>query len=240
MKSQERHQLKQDEFVVRATHVAAQFAENRRRWMMGIGAVVVIGAVVGGYLYFQSRAKDAASALLGAALQIEQAPIVPAPTVPGAVQQAGTYPTEAARGEAAIAAYQTVIDTYPSAETGTAGRYHLGTVYLRLGRAADAERAFAEAVERGGTSVYAEMAKMGQVEALTAQSKYDEAIRILTDLSGLRDGTVPVDGVLMELARVCRKAGKTEEARAAFKRVVDEFPESPYATDARQQLATMG
>ena len=51
---------------------------------------------------------------------------------------------------------------------------------------------------------------------------------MLTDLSAQRDGALPVDGVLMELARVCRKAGKTQEARAAFKRVVDEFPESGY------------
>jgi outer membrane protein assembly factor BamD (BamD/ComL family) len=43
----------------------------------------------------------------------------------------------------------------------------------------------------------------------------------------------------MELARTCVKAGKKEEARAAFKRVVDEFPESVYLADARQQLATL-
>ena len=33
------------------------------------------------------------------------------------------------------------------------------------------------------------------------------------------------------------KAGKTQDARAAFKRVVDEFPDSPYATEAKQQIA---
>ena len=49
---------------------------------------------------------------------------------------------------------------------------------------------------------------------------------------------LPVDGVLMELARACLKAGKTQDARAAFKRVVDEFPESSYVAEARQQLAT--
>jgi TolA-binding protein len=84
------------------------------------------------------------------------------------------------------------------------------------------------------------MAKLGRVEALAGQNKYDDAIKTLTDLSALRDSKLPVDGVLMELARVCRKAGKMQEARAAFKRVVDEFPESGYVSEAKQQLATMG
>ena len=35
------------------------------------------------------------------------------------------------------------------------------------------------------------------------------------------------------------KAGKPQDARAAFKRVVDEFPQSSYSADARQQLALL-
>ena len=93
---------------------------------------------------------------------------------------------------------------------------------------------------RGGSSAYGAAAKLGQSQALVAQGKFDEAIKVLTDLSAQRDSDLPTDGVLMELARVCQRAGKTQEARAAFKRVVDEFPQSGYAGEARQQLATMG
>ena len=156
------------------------------------------------------------------------------------MQAPGTYPSEAARAEATAAALQKVIDAYPSDDTGTAARYYLGATLLTAGRAQDAERAFSEATAKGGTSLYAEMAKLGHVEALAALQRYDEAIKLLTDLSAQRNTRLPIDGVLMELARVCRKAGKTQEARAAFKRVVDEFPESSYANEARQQLSTMG
>ena len=54
-----------------------------------------------------------------------------------------------------------------------------------------------------------------------------------------RDGVVPVDSVLMELARAYVKAGKPTEARAAFKRVVDEFPESTHVTEARTQMTSL-
>jgi TolA-binding protein len=81
---------------------------------------------------------------------------------------------------------------------------------------------------------------MGVAEALAAQSKYEQAIQVLTELSGDRNGPLPVDGVLMQLARTCAKAGKTQDARAAYKRIVDEFPESGYVPEARQQLTLLG
>lgn len=240
MKAQERHHLKENEFAVRAAWVAEQLTTNLNRWLAVVGGVAVVAAAGFGYLYLQGRNNDQASALLGSAVVITQSPVVPLSTIPGATQAPGTYPTEAARGEAAIAALQKVIDTYPSNETGTAARYHLATTLLSLGRAADAERVFSEATATGGASLYAEMSKLGRVEALVGLQKYDEAIKVLTDLSAQRDSKLPIDGVLMELARVCRKAGKMQEARAAFKRVVDEFPESGYVGEARQQLATLG
>lgn len=240
MKAQERHHLKQNEFAVTTAHVAEAMARNRDQVIKIGGAVVLVAAIVGGYFYIQGRTNAQASALFGAALAVEQAQIVPAPTVPGATQQAGTYPTELARGEAALAAYQKVIETYPNHVAGTAARYHVAGVLLSLGRAADAEKGYADVATSAASSPYGPMARLGQAQAILAQGRFDDAIRILTDLSGQRDGALPMDGVLMELARVCQKAGKTQEARAAYKRVVDEFPQSGYAGEARQQLATLG
>ena len=138
MKAQERHHLKQDEFTVRASRLADRVASNLNRILIGGAAAIVLALAAWGYVSYQSRTADQANALLGAALTIEQARIAPAPTIPGATQAAGTYPTEAARGEAALAAFQKVIDAYPSHEMGTAARYHRGAVLLTLGRGADA------------------------------------------------------------------------------------------------------
>ena len=46
---------------------------------------------------------------------------------------------------------------------------------------------------------------------------------------------MPVDGVLMQLGRAYDKAGKTADAIRAFTRIGDEFPESPYAGDAKTE-----
>ena len=47
---------------------------------------------------------------------------------------------------------------------------------------------------------------------------------------------VPVDGVLMHLARAYLLAGRTEAAEENFARIVDEFPESIYGPIAQAEL----
>lgn len=239
MKAQERHHLKTNEFAERAAWVAEQVTTNRSRVLGYAAAIVAAIAIVGGYFYFRAQSRDKASAMLGAALAIQESPIAAASSLPMG-QTAGTFPTAAARGEASIAAFQKVADAYQSGDTGAAARYYMGTAYLSIGKGAEAEKAFASAISMGKGTLYGDMAELGRGEALAAQAKYDDAVKALTDLSARRDTSLPIDGVLMELARVCQKAGKLPEAKAAFKRVAAEFGQSNYAAEAQKQLSTMG
>ena len=88
----------------------------------------------------------------------------------------------------------------------------------------------------GGSSFYGSVARLGLAETLASEGKFDQAIKEYSDLAAQRDGALPVDVVLVQLARTYAKAGKAADARATFKRVVDEFPNSVYVTEARQQM----
>ncbi len=240
MKAEQRHHLKQNDFVQTALRLWAAFQASRDRILMMAGAAIVVVAVVGGYVWWQTRTSDRASAMFGRAMATGQAQIAPAPTVPGATQLPGTYPTEDARRAASLQAYQEVALAYPSTAAGLAAKYHSAALLLETGRLAEAEESFRDVAARAGRSIYTPLARLGVAAALSGQTKHDDAIQELTDLSGDRDGALPVDAVLMELARVCLKAGKVPEARAAFKRIVDGFPESPFVAEARRRLAELG
>jgi TolA-binding protein len=240
MKAQERRHLKENEFAATTIQVVETLRENRDRVVMWSVAVIAIVAIGGGYWYWHKHTNDEASSMLGIGMSIAQAPIVPPPTLPGATQTAGTYPTDQARQEAALQAFQQVATQYPSSPSGVAARYQMGVALLALGRLPEAEQAFSAVADKAGNTLYGSMAKLGRAEALRYQGKFDDAIKALTDLAADRDGMLPVDGVLMQLAQTCLKAGKTQEARAAFKRVVDEFPDSGYVAEARQQLTNIG
>lgn len=238
MKAKERHDLKKNEFAASTVRVLeAASAQRGRLVAIGIGAVVVL-ALGGGVLYWLNGQANKAGALLGVALSTSQAQIAPASTLPGATQVAGTYPTAKARSEAALAAYQGVIAAYPSSDAALTARYEAAGELLSLGRFPEAETAYNEVVATN-SKVYAPMAKLGLARVRLMSGKYDDAVKMFTDLSADRDGALPVDGVLMQLAEAYTKAGKPQDARAAYKRVVDEFGESAYISDARQRLVAL-
>ena len=83
--------------------------------------------------------------------------------------------------------------------------------------------------------IYSRTARLGLADAQAAQGKFDQAIEIYRTLSTDTKSTLPVDGVLMSLGRTYARAGRHEEAVRAFSRIVDEFPQSPYAADARRE-----
>jgi len=238
MKAQERHQLKQNEFAVTVAKVSGAVNENRNLVLGAIAVALIAVIALGGYFWYRGHTNDQAGALLGKAMVIVQSQIAPPPTLPGAQQNPGTFPTDKARQEAALQAFQAVISAYPNTMAGHAARYHAAGALMQLGRYSEAEKAFQDAVDHSGSTIYAPMSRMGLGEAYVAEKQYDKAIALYTDLSAQRDGPLPVDGVLMLLGRTYAKAGKTNEARATFKRVVDEFPDSMYANQARQEMGS--
>ncbi len=240
MKADHRHQLKQNDLAIRVAKATEVMATNRNNIVMGVIAVLAIVVAISAYSWWSGRTAAQAEALLAVAMQTYDAPIVPAPTVPGATQQAGTYPTEQARSEAALAAFHNVIEQYPSTDAATAARYHHAASLAAVGRYADAEKGFQAAIDAAGDSLFGATARLGQAEALIAAGQFDRGIKVLEDLSANRDGVLPIDGVLMQLARGYQKAGKAGEARTTFKRVVDEFPDSLYVPQARTELAKIG
>ncbi|MCC7044723.1 MAG: tetratricopeptide repeat protein [Acidobacteria bacterium] len=239
MDSKHRHELKQNEFAIATMTVADRLAEHRKTILGVVGVVAVLAVIAGGVMAYRTRQANAAGAALGVAMATAEAQVIPAPTLPGATQTPGTFPTAQARAEAAIKAFTDVTTAYPGTEAARVASFHLASQLLAGGKAAEAEQAYAALATEDGNTLRGQSAKLGQAEALMALGRTDDALKIYTDLAAVRDGALPADGLLMQLGRASQRAGKTAEARAAFQRVVDEFPESGFVPAAQQQIAAM-
>ncbi len=239
MKTTERHHLKHNEFASGVASVAGWCRQNRDKVTLIVVGVLAVVVLTAGYFWWQKRSAEQGGALMGVAMTIYGAPIVPPSSVPGAVQQPGSYPSETARYEAALKAFQDVANTYGSSPSGIAARYHSAETLFSLGRLSEAHQAYQTVIDKGGSNVYASMAKLGLASTMLAEGQNDAALKTYEDLAAVRDSIVPVDGVLMQLAKAYEKLGKKSEARTTYKRVVDEFPESPYVQSARQQMTLL-
>lgn len=238
MKRTERHRLKENEVASTVAHVKEAYESYRTPILaVAVGAAVVVVAVAG-FAAYRSRTSNRSSELLAGAMTIEQTRVAPAPVAGAAPAPtpAGAFPTTKARDEAALARFMAVANDYPSTDAGIAARYHAAALLTALGRNTEAVQRYQEVIARAGSSVYAQMAKLGMADAEAAAGKWDAAIATYRELAASPGGDLPVDGILMQLGHVYDAAGKTSDARQAFKRIVDEFPQSPYAADAKREM----
>ncbi len=241
MKRTERHRLKENE-VASTVVRAREFLESYHTPILaaGIGLLVVVIGVAA-YVMYRSRIDSRSREMLAGAMTVAQTQVAPAP-VPGAApapRPAGGFPNAQVRDEAALAAFMAVADQYPTSAAGIEARYHAAATLTALGRYPQAVQIYQDVIARAGNSIFGVMAKLGIADAEAASGKYDAAIATYREMAAAPADDLPVDGILMQLGHACQAAGKTADARQAFKRIVDEFPQSPYAADAKRLMDAM-
>jgi tetratricopeptide (TPR) repeat protein len=244
MKRTERHHLKENELAHTLT-AAREFIDTRRSMVKTAAIVVVVIAVLaGGFAIYKRRVDSRGDLLLADAMVAFNAPVVPAGALnaeglPAAAQlgATGTFSTEEAKLKAALPKLQAAADAYPDSPAGITARYHLAGAFAALGRTNEAVQAFDEVVKRSGAaSLYGRMARLGKADTQTRAGQVDAAIATWKELASQDAEDLPMDAVLMELARAYLQKGDTQEARKAFTQIVEQHGDSPYLADARREL----
>jgi predicted negative regulator of RcsB-dependent stress response len=244
MNTAERHRLKDNEIAQGIAVAGDVWERNSKTILQAVGVVAIVAIAAGGYWWFQRHRLEQASALLAAARSTASAPLTPAPTpaVPGQPAPPPTPPNpdafanEAARREAALKKFQAAADAYPSTTAGLQARLHAASLLGEMGKIADAEKQLEEISRLDGNGLYGRMARLGIATIQVDSGRAEPAIATLTALAQRTDLEIPVDGVLMQLGRAYEKAGKTADAVRTFTRIGEEFPDSPYAGEARTEL----
>jgi TolA-binding protein len=236
MKRAERQHLKENELQSLARQVRERYDARKREMTAVVAVLVVLGAIGIGYIAWRESVQARANALLAQAEAVHEARIAAAPA-PGQADPGGPrFGSEAERAQAALAKFKAAADAYPSADAGIFARYQQAVTAMTLGDTAGATRAYQQVIDANGDGFYGQMARLGLAEAQARAGQYDQAIRAFQDLAQRKDGRLPIDGILMQLGRTYRDAGKRAEAQQTFNRLVEEFPESPFSGDARREL----
>lgn len=253
MKRSERHHLKEN--AIAAAMARLQHGADNLGTGLAIAGGIALAAVAlfGGYTWWSERAEATAGTLLAAALVVADAPVVPPPAADSAngaddpataeppfTQPPGSYPTIEAKMSASLPMLLEAADAYPRSPSGITARYRAAAALAALGRHDEAAEQYRRVLESDEGGVYGRMATLGLASAQMSRGSYDEAIALLEPPSvAAADASLPVDGVLMELGRAYRLAGRSDEARAAFQRIIDEFPTSLYFTNAERELQVL-
>jgi TolA-binding protein len=238
MKSTERKHLKENELRTFARQAGAVVSEKRSETTAVIVAAVVVGALALGYFGWRERVQTKAHGLLAQAMAVQDARVGP-PPAPGAPSGGLYFPTERERSQAALTKFKVAADAYPSTDAGVYARYQEGATSLALGSTPGAIAAYEQVIKESGDGFYGQMARLGLAEAQARAGQYDSAINTFKELAQRKDGPLPVDGILMQLGRTYLEAGKRSDAQQTFNRLVEEYPESPFTSDARKEIESL-
>ena len=238
MKTKERHHLKDNELRNFAVQAGLTLSGRRKETTTLVVAVVIVGALAAGYLGWREHVQTKAHGLLAQAMAVQDARVGP-PPAPGTPAGGLYFPTERERSQAALTKLKVAADAYPSTDAGIYARYQEGATSLALGSTPGVIAAYEQVVKEAGDGFYGQMARLGLAEAQARAGQYDTAINTFKELAQRKDGPLPVDGILMQLGRTYLEAGKKADAQQTFNRLVEEYPESPFAGDARKQIETL-
>jgi TolA-binding protein len=238
MKRVERRHLKENELQTFARQARETYEQRKRETVMLVSVVAVVGAIAVAYVAWHERVQNRAHTLLADAVVVLEAPVSP-PPAPGQPQQGLRFATERERAQAALTKLKTAADAYPSTDAGLYARYQEGVTYMALSNPTQAAAAYQQVIDRDGNGIYGQMARLGLAESQARSGQYDQAIKTFQEMAQRKDGPLPVDGILMQLARTYLDAGKRAEAQQTFNRIVEEFPDSPYNGDAKRELDTL-
>ncbi len=233
MKRAERQRLKQNDLGALTRQAQDLFTERKREFTWLAAAVVVVGAAAIGYWAWQQREEHGVHALLAEAMIVQETRVGP-PPAPGTAGR--SFPTERERAQAAIVKFKAAADAYPSTDAGIFARYQEASTQMALGNPGEAVKAYQQVIDRAGNKLYGQTARLGMAEARARSGEFDQAITTYKELAQRKDGGLPIDGILMQLGRTYRDAGRASDAKQTFNRLIEEFPDSPFNADAKREL----
>jgi len=146
-----------------------------------------------------------------------------------------TY-VRAGKDEDAIASYRRLASRYPTDRLADDGLYWVGRIYEDAGDFADAYEAYAQVSEQFPHGDMAPSALYRRALIAIRDSEWDDAIRVLSGYVRRypEDGDLPA--ATYWLGRSHQTKGDTDQAAAAYERVVQDWPRHYYAWLAAGRL----
>src|SRR5262245_36895565 len=235
MKRELKKQIKQDEFVSWLDHTITWLRAHEREAKVTGGIVLAVAVGWLGLSSWMRSRNHAAEEDLSAALKTFHAPVAGEPGAETA-GQAKVFATAAERYRQAAQELAEVSRRYPSQSAGRRARYYEGLSRLELGQYDEAQKALSEvAAGRHDKDLSPSLARLQLAELEQRRGRTDEALKLYQQLADDSSLALPRDHVLMALCSALEQAHRLPEARDAYRRLAEEFPDSVYASEARRR-----
>lgn len=223
----------QDEFQAKGFELVEWMQENSQIVLGLIGAVILSGAIFGGYALLASGTDLAASEAYVKALRVYEGG--------DAEDSAGAekFADDKARSEEARKLFEVVVKEHSGSEVANFAQLYVAKSSMQLGdydRAVQAYRAYLDTLSKNDAMRFAGLD--GMAAALEAKGESEKAATALEEWLTLRD-PVAVDVALFRLAQIYSGQGDKDKAKARLERLTKDYPKSALKSDAEDMMSRL-
>lgn len=242
MKKELKDEIKQDEFASWLEQAWAWAGRHRDELRIGALVLLVLGGAGYAIAHFREQRVREADRAFAEAVTTFQAPLA-SELPPGADRPQGpVFASAEEKYKTAAAAFEGVERRYASSPAGVRAKYFAALSRMELGQYAEAEKSLKE-IQARGAGLEPDLARLALADLYRRNGQLDKAVEAYSTFASNSAASLPRDYALVSAARALEDARRFGEARATYRQLVEEFPASVYAPEARtraEYLATAG
>jgi predicted negative regulator of RcsB-dependent stress response len=233
-----RREIKRDEFAT-AMGRSVEYAESHWRTIaMAVGGVVLLVLLLLGVRAFLSHRATASNEALAQAMKVYQAPIdaaAPKPQDP----KSPSFRDEASRQARAKELFTQVRDDHGSTDAADVAGVYLADLAAAEGQLDRARELWQDFLDDHKGHMLAGPVRLNLYALDRKQGKGEPVLLELRGMVDQADAPLPQDVVLHELGVTLEQLGRGQEAIQHYRKILDEYPQSPYRSSAQQRLSAL-
>lgn len=234
MDRQHRRDLRHDKFVDEIGSLSIRARENQRLLLMITAGFVALALIVYGIYFYRTTREQKAQQSLAAAIETIDSPLVPAagqPPVPNA-----KFKTEQERAVAAEKQFREVRSNYSGTDASDVANLYLARLAAGRGEVPAARKMLEEFISDHPRHLLVGSARYSLYQL---RIENGEATKVSSELDTEMkkdEPLLPADTLLSLMAQAYDAQGNRDKSRETYRKLVTEYPDSPYAFEAQRRV----
>jgi tetratricopeptide (TPR) repeat protein len=236
MDRQHRYDLKHDKFVDEIGVLSGKARDNQRLLLLIAGGLIALAVIVYGIFFYRSNREDNAQEALATAIETFDAPVGDVPPEQQATQTGPRFKTEPEKTAAAEKLFKEVQSKYSGSDAADVAGLYVARIAASRGDIKTARPLLESFIKDhkdhilvGATSFSLYQMRIENGEAPQVSIELNAELR-------KAEPALPTDSILVLLAEAYEAQGDAVKSRDAYRRIITEFPESPYAIEAQRRV----
>lgn len=234
MDRQHRRELKHDRFVDEVGILTSRARDNQRLLLFVAVAVVLIGVAAYGYYFYRGTQEQKGQALLSVAIETMESPIVN-PQAPAPDPRA-KFKTEEERTAAAEKQFKDVQAKFAGTDASDIAGLYIARIASSRGDMATARPLLQKFIAEHPNHVLVGSARYSLYQLRIESGEATQVANELDQELKKPEPALPFDSLLVLLAHSYEVQGNEQKTRDTYRRIVTEYPDSPFALEAQRRV----